>query len=290
MRTAELKPLVQRKEVDCSGSGFPQDRVGHAGEKPPLNYLSLNQHFRELINFKKTTIHEGHVGLQFKDGKYVATLEAGTYRTWSSAEKILVANVRQTWETVNGQEVSTNDGGFLKVSVTVYFHISDAITLYRASDTDPKNFSSSLLMRAKEYIHIQVQTAIRTWANARSFKDAYQQRADLAPFLLEQVRTNVSGQGITIDDLQPLDIVPSGTLKTAMTDLLRADLDGQIALAKARNESATMRSLINTARLVREHPNLLELRILSTGQKPKVTFFVGSEAAKSAQSLNGDES
>jgi hypothetical protein len=37
-----------------------------------------------------------------------------------------------------------------------------------------------------------------------------------------------------------------------------------------------MRSLLNTARLVREHPGLLELRVLSAGQKPRVTFVVNN--------------
>lgn len=37
-----------------------------------------------------------------------------------------------------------------------------------------------------------------------------------------------------------------------------------------------MRSLLNTARLTREHPGLLELRVLTSGTRPRVSFVVGS--------------
>jgi len=72
-----------------------------------------------------------------------------------------------------------------------------------------------------------------------------------------------------------LDLSASGSLKSAMAERLRVQIEGEIALARARNEAATMRNLLNTARLVRQHPGLLELRVLSSGQKPKVTFVVG---------------
>jgi hypothetical protein len=54
-----------------------------------------------------------------------------------------------------------------------------------------------------------------------------------------------------------------------------------------------MRNLLNTARLVREHPGLLELRVLSSGQRPRVTFVLGggspSTSVTSSTELSADE-
>ncbi|MCG9894947.1 MAG: hypothetical protein MH204_05685, partial [Fimbriimonadaceae bacterium] len=77
-----------------------------------------------------------------------------------------------------------------------------------------------------------------------------------------------------IEEVSLLDFSPQGGLRAAMNDLLKSELEGQAALARARNEAATLRSLINTARLTREHPGLLELRILAAGGKPRVSFVV----------------
>jgi hypothetical protein len=76
-----------------------------------------------------------------------------------------------------------------------------------------------------------------------------------------------------------------GSMRTAYANLLATEIEGKTALAKARNEAATMRSLLNTARLVREHPGLLELRVLASGQKPRVSFVVNSRSDEATTDL-----
>jgi hypothetical protein len=43
-----------------------------------------------------------------------------------------------------------------------------------------------------------------------------------------------------------------------------------------------MRSLINTSRLVRENPGLLELRILTAGQRPRVNINLAPPTGEAA--------
>jgi hypothetical protein len=101
--------------------------------------------------------------------------------------------------------------------------------------------------------------------------------ADLLPVVAEGAKAI----GIEVEFVQALDVSMVGTLRNAYSDLVKAQIEGEASLARARNEASTMRSLLNTARLVRDHPGLLELRVLSTGQKPKVTFVVGGQSGKS---------
>lgn len=99
--------------------------------------------------------------------------------------------------------------------------------------------------------------------------------------LKEQLRAGYLAKGIELGSVNVLDFSLSGPLRQAMSELLKVDIDAKIALGRARAEAATMRSLLNTARLVRQHPKLLEIRMLATGQKPKVTFLVSDSSAGS---------
>ena len=90
--------------------------------------------------------------------------------------------------------------------------------------------------------------------------------------------------------IQVLDLQPSGAMRQAQAELLKTEIEGQIMLARARNEAAALRNLLNSARLVREHPKLLELRILAAGQKPKVTFVVNGSDSSTALEPEDSES
>jgi len=123
------------------------------------------------------------------------------------------------------------------------------------------------------------QIAVREWVMSRTFKEVYEQRGALASDIRPALATAAQGIGVEVLSIDLLDIMAVGGLRTALFDLLKTQLEGEAALARARNESSTMRSLLNTARLVREHPKLLELRVPASGQKPRVTFVVSNDTA-----------
>ncbi len=227
--------------------------------------------------FTTKTIFEGFVGLHFLNGKIVKVLPRGKHRFWGSGHHILPMDLREKSELIGGQEVSTQDGGSLRVSLWVCYRIVDPDLFYSSGELTPLGNEHTFTSSSPKRIHLLVQTSLREWTSNRSFVEAYEQRGMLAAELLPQVAEKAKEFGIDVTSLSSLDVSMSGSLKAAYSDLLKTKIEGETALARARNESATMRNLLNTARLVREHPGLLELRVLSTGQKPKVTFFVGSQ-------------
>ena len=236
-------------------------------------------------------IYEGFVGLHFHNGKLLAVLPQGKYRLWSNAHQIMPIDLRPIYDLIGGQEVSTKDGGGLKVSLLITYRIVDPLLFYRSGEVTPVFDHRSFPANTSKQIHLLVQTALRDWTSGRTFMDAYDQRGDLAADILLVVSEGAKAFGIEVDSLRSLDVSMVGSLRTAYSDLLKTKIEGETALARARNESATMRNLLNTARLVREHPGLLELRVLSSGQKPKVTFVVGSQVGPSqpVEAIESDE-
>lgn len=172
--------------------------------------------------------------------------------------------------------MSTGDGGSLRVSLLISYKIVDPRVHYLSTAGSSPGIGSN-----SNRVHFLAQTALRDWISSRIFREAFDGRGDMAADLLPVVAEGAKAIGIEVEFVQALDVSMVGTLRNAYSDLVKAQIEGEASLARARNEASTMRSLLNTARLVRDHPGLLELRVLSTGQKPKVTFVVGGQSGKS---------
>ena len=67
-------------------------------------------------------------------------------------------------------------------------------------------------------------------------------------------------------------------LKRAFADVLKAKQEGQVALERARGESAALRNLANAARVLEGNPALMNLRLmqsLATAQNAGSTLVLG---------------
>ena len=222
----------------------------------------------------KHIVYEGNKGLHFHKGKLLELLSPGEYRFWRGGHEVFSVSIQPKYEIVGGQDVSSSDGGNFRVTVGVVCQLVDPELAYKQGILSLMYGSLNLLNVA----HVPTQLGIREWVTSKTFAEAYENRATLHTDIAEGVRSKLASVGFDLIETYLIDMTPTGGLKAAMAELLKVDLEGQVALARARHEAATMRSLLNTARLVRENPKLLELRILSTGQKPRVTFMVDSAA------------
>lgn len=243
------------------------------GAKPPP-CRSAPDPFFNIMLFTKHTVYEGNQGLHFKKGKLEGLLAPGQHTFWGAGHEVFDVSVQPKYEIVGGQDVSSSDGGSFRVTVGIVCRLLDPMLAYTQGILNLMYGSLSTLNVA----HVPTQLGIREWVTSKTFAEAYEGRASLHTDISEGIRSKLASVGFELIETYLIDMTPTGGLKSAMADLLKADLEGQVALARARNEAATMRSLMNTARLVREHPKLLELRILASGQKPRVTFMVDSSS------------
>ena len=78
------------------------------------------------------------------------------------------------------------------------------------------------------------------------------------------------------------DVILPGEMKTILNQVVEAEKRAQANLIQRREETAAMRSLLNTARLMDDNPTLLRLKELETLEKvtekvDKLTVFGGLE-------------
>jgi regulator of protease activity HflC (stomatin/prohibitin superfamily) len=247
----------------------------------------LARHAGPFFIFTMTvTIYEHQAGLHFQRGELVATLSSGRYRFWGKAHRVIVLDKRDFMVLVGGQELACSDGAPFRMSVLATCRIEDAEKAYRAGVGKPdptayypvdNSFDSQQggvaeLGTSDWLVKLHAQVAMREWASNRTLDETHAQRHEAAGAIADLMRDNLAGLGYALINVSMLDFSLAGNLKSAYTDVLKAELEGRAALARARNEASTMRSLINTSRLVRENPGLLELRILTAGQRPRVNF------------------
>ncbi len=230
--------------------------------------------------FTKHTVYEGSQGLHFKKGKLEGLLQPGEHKFWGAGNEVFDVSVYPKYSVIGGQDVSTSDGGYFRVTVGVVFQLVDPLLAYRQGVLSLSYGS----LTTENVSHIPTQLGIREWVTSKTFSEAFEKRQSLHTDIAEGIQVKLASVGYSLVETYLMDMTPTGGLKAAMAELLKVDLEGQVALARARHEAATMRSLLNTARLVRENPKLLELRILSTGQKPRVTFMVDSSGAAEVSS------
>jgi len=233
--------------------------------------------------------------LRFSKGRLVKVVGPGVYFLFGRGSKLIAIDTRPKTSFVAGQDIMTKDGGTIKLSLVLTYQVVDAKRYYESGAEEPDwtfHTPYSTLSKSavgESQVEIVAKVLLREWAMARTLREAVAQMQTLSQELQPQLQPVASEIGVTVLRCDVIGLTISGNLRAAFSDLLKAELEGEAALQRARNEAATMRSLLNTARLTREHPGLLELRVLSSTARPRVSFVVGNTATGRAEIAQGEE-
>ncbi len=113
-------------------------------------------------------------------------------------------------------------------------------------------------------------------------------RTSLSEQLDSQVRTIAPSLGLEIASVTVKDIMFPGPLKAAFSQVARARQQGLASLERARGESAALRKLANTAKLLDKNPQLYRLRLLqSVDNAGSVIVQLGAEAERTQSDGKG---
>lgn len=230
---------------------------------------------------KKHIIFEYECGLLFTNGKLTHELSAGTKWIFPARQTLVRVDLRPTSETVGGQEVMTSDGGTVKASLHLTYRVTSSKQYILAEQ--PEEMIRAWQKVSVSSVHVLAQVALREWVMARTLADAMENRSELPQSMMHSLVASVAPLGIEVLKVDVLDFSIAGNLRSAYSDLVKAELEGKAALTRARNESAILRNMLNTARLIRENPGLLELRALMSNSKPKLEINISSRSVPVAE-------
>ncbi|MEO8406018.1 MAG: slipin family protein [Chitinophagaceae bacterium] len=213
---------------------------------------------RLLIPYVRSyTVESFEKALLFVDGKYVRVLESGVYQWWKNSIVIFVGKVdtRQQQLEVNGQEILTKDKAALRINAWAQYKV---VSIEQA------------LLKNKDYdkqLYVAFQLALREYIAGFSFDELLDKKEAIAPFILQNVKEKAEALGVEVNGFGIRDIILPGDVKEIMNQVLIAEKKAQANTIMRREETASTRSLLNTAKLMEENAMLWKLKEMEYVEK-----------------------
>jgi len=202
------------------------------------------------FSLMRAVIFEHERGVVYRQGKFHRVLQPGSYWLYARLEKLQKVDIRARFITIPGQDVLSSDNISIKVSVAVNFRVDDPFKALNSAF----NYSESL------YSILQLE--LRDLFGSTPIDELLVKRKQIGATLFEKSKEKVSELGLTLLSADIKDIMFPGDLKNIFAQIVNARNEGLAALERARGESASLRNLANSAKLLENNPALLQLRIL----------------------------
>ena len=203
----------------------------------------------QVLNFEK--------GLLFVNGAFVKELAAGNYYFWNNAIPIEVKNVdiRQQQMEIAGQELLTKDKATLRINFFVRYQVIDAV---------------KALVNNKEYdkqLYVLMQLALRALVGSYTLDELLNKKDTISKEILENMLDKINALGLSVADAGIRDVILPGDMKEIMNQVLVAEKKAQANSIMRREETAAMRSMLNTAKLMEENEMLWKLKEMEYVEK-----------------------
>lgn len=153
---------------------------------------------------------------------------------------------------VSGQEILTKDKISIRMNISVNFMI-DNIEIFHSKFT-----------QGYDYIYQKAQFIIRELASAKKLDELLEWKNEVSKELAQLLTDALNESGLKIDFVWIKDIILPWDMRDIMNQVIEAEKKSQINVIKRRDETATTRSLLNTAKLLEDNPLLLRLKELET--------------------------
>jgi regulator of protease activity HflC (stomatin/prohibitin superfamily) len=196
------------------------------------------------------TLENYEKGLLFVDGRFAGLLDSGTYFWWKNGIGIHVgrADMRLQQLEINGQEILTKDKAALRINAWARYKIIDL---------------AKALMENKEYdkqLYVALQLALRAHVGGLNFDEMLDKKESIALKVADAVGAIAMNLGIELNDFGIRDIILPGDVKEIMNQVLVAEKKAQANSIMRREETASTRSLLNTAKLMEDNAMLWKLK------------------------------
>lgn len=200
------------------------------------------------------TVYQWQRAVVFDNGALVGERGPGRHRRGAHGTWQLV-DTRPTLLTIPTQDVLTSDGVHVRFSVVATVTVTDASAWILASSSP------------YEVIYSALQIALRDRVAALPLEEIVGTRSSVLDGVAEELADRFATVGATVTGIAVKDLTLPLEVRNAMAEAALAKARGLAELERARSEAASLRSLANTAKLLAEHPTLLQLRTLQAASE-----------------------
>lgn len=156
---------------------------------------------------------------------------------------------------INGQEILTKDKAMLRINAWAQHKVVDI---------------EAALLHNKEYdrqLYVSFQAALREFAATYTIDELLEKKETLGVFVITAVKEKAPLLGVEVLGFGIRDIILPGDMKDIMNQVLIAEKKAQANIIMRREETASARSLLNTARLMEENQMLFKLKEMEYVEK-----------------------
>lgn len=196
-------------------------------------------------------------GMLFVNGIMERPLGPGKYHFWKNSNTVTVmkTDVRQITADIGGQEVLTKDKAQLRINFMVQYKVVDLIKAL----VENKDFEKQL--------YTQMQMALREITGRQTFDELMENKDQIAANVMASAMDKAQKLGVELLGFGVKDIILPGDVKDIMNQVLIAEKRAQANIIMRREETASTRSLLNTAKLMEENAMLFKLKEMEYVEK-----------------------
>jgi hypothetical protein len=206
---------------------------------------------------RSSSVESFEKAVLFIDGKYMGLLNSGVYYWWRNNVAVHVGKVdtRQQQLEINGQEILTKDKASLRINAYAQYKVVDI---------------EKALLQNKEYekqLYMVFQLVLREYIGTFTLDELLEKKETIAPFIVQSVAVNAASLGVEVVGFGIRDIILPGDVKEIMNQVLIAEKKAQANTIMRREETASTRSLLNTAKLMEDNTMLFKLKEMEYVEK-----------------------
>jgi hypothetical protein len=193
----------------------------------------------------------------YVDGKLNSVVEPGTYYFWKNSISVVIAraDMRHLQMEISGQEILTKDKAALRISFYAQYNVEDII---------------KALVHNKDYdkqLYVFMQLALREFIGGFTLDELLEKKETISGYVLESMTDKITSLGVKLATCGIRDIILPGEMKEIMNQVLVAEKKAQANTIMRREETASTRSLLNTAKLMEDNAMLFKLKEMEYVEK-----------------------
>lgn len=200
--------------------------------------------------YKKIVIKDGETGLLYLDNRFEKQLGQGAYYYWNYGREVSckIFNLKIQQLEVSGQEILTADKVSVRLNVTVNYRINQPEKLVQMVDG------------VSNLLYTYTQLTIRDYIGRFRLDELLEQKEEISQYIFRQMQERQDEYCVEIVTAGIKDIILPGEIRDIMNTVLVAEKKAQANVIMRREEVASTRSLLNTARLMEENKTLYKLK------------------------------
>jgi hypothetical protein len=216
-------------------------------ELETLLKLSGRDHYLESWE-----VPEGYQGVLYRNGKLESVVPAGLYAAWKGrgSTRLVPVDCREKTLEISGQDIMTSDRVTLRLNMNLVVRTSDVAKAVSCS------------VNAEDAVYREAQLAVRAEVGGRSLDELLSEKQHFGEVLTGRLQRRAAELGMEIRQAGLRDIILPGEMKEILNQVILAGKQAEANGIVRREETAAMRSQMNTAKLIRDNPTLMRLREL----------------------------